>query len=560
VALNEATLDVTTAPVDLLFQRACALHDSGELVESKALCWAILKRQPRHVEALNRLGAIIGKSGDLKLAVQVLGQAILIDPLHVAATYNRGIAFYNLRQFDAALLHYDRVIELKPDFAPAHFSRGNALRDLGQLPAARASFERAIALENDDEECLVNLGNVLRDLGHFDAALEQYARALAVRGDCAEAHQCRGIVLLDLQQIPAALDGLDRAISLKPDWAEAHCNKASVLLLGGDFERGWAEHEWRRKNPDSPLCKDARQFSQPLWLGEHPIAGCTLLLHSEQGLGDTLQFCRYVKSVSDLGARVILEVPQPLVSLLENLEGVSQIVAIGSALPEYDYYCSLMSLPLALKTNIATIPNRVPYLSSSAARRHHWNALLGPRTKRRVGVVWSGGFRPHQPELAAVNGRRNIPLAQLARLRHSEIEFHSLQKGQPAESELTALTAARWSGPEITDHASELHDFSDTAALIEHLDLVISVDTSTAHLAGALGKPVWLLNRYDTCWRWMTDRTDSPWYPTMKLHRQPRPGDWDSVVEEVARDLMQFANSDSPTGQRGSDGASGGVS
>jgi tetratricopeptide (TPR) repeat protein len=548
VVLDKAIPDAATAPVDLLFQRACALHDSGELVEAKALCWAILKRQPKHVEALNRLGAIVGQSGDLKLAVQVLREAMVLDPLHIAATYNRGIAFYNLRQFDAALLHYDRVVELKPDFAQAHFSRGNALRDLGQLPAARASFEQAITLKNNDEECLVNLGNVLRDLGHFDAALEQYERAIAVRADCAEAYQCRGIVLLDLQEIPAALDSLDRAISLKPAWAEARCSKAHALLLAGDFERGWAEYEWRRKSPDSPLCKDARHFSQPLWLGEHPIAGYTLLLHSEQGLGDTLQFCRYVKSVSDLGARVILEVPSPLVTLLANLEGASQIVVRGSALPEFDYYCSLMSLPRALKTSIATIPNRIPYLSSSAERRRHWNALLGTRTKRRVGIVWSGGFRPHQPELAAVNARRNIPLAQLAPLRNSEVDFHSLQKGQPAESELTALIAAQWSGPEITDHASELHDFSDTAALIEHLDLVISVDTSTAHLAAALGKPVWLLNRYDTCWRWMTDRTDSPWYPTMKLYRQPRPGDWGSVVEEVARDLMQFANSDSPTG------------
>ena len=538
---NKAALDAASAPVQLLFQRAGALHDSGELEEAKALCCAILKQQPEHVEALNRLGTIIGQSGDLKLAVQVFRRAIVIDPSHVAATYNRGIAFYNLRQFEAALLHYDRVIELSPDFAQAYFSRGNVLRDLGRLPAARASFERALRLRNDDVEYLVNFGNVLRDLGHFEAALEQYEKAIVAREDCAEAYQCRAVVLMELQRIPAALESLECALSLRPDFAEAHCSKAYALLLAGDFERGWSEYEWRRQDPHSPLCKDARHFSRPLWLGEHSISGRTLLLHSEQGLGDTLQFCRYAKVVSDLGARVVLEVPAPLVRLLSNLEGVSQIVARGASLPEFDHECSLMSLPRALQTTLATVPDRVPYVRSSVERQRYWNGMLGARTKRRVGLAWSGGVRPHQPELAAVNARRNIPLAQLAPLRHPEIEFYSLQKGQPAESELTALAAAQWDGPEIRDHTGELHDFLDTAALIESLDLVISVDTSIAHLAGALGKPVWLLNRYDTCWRWMTNRADSPWYPTMKIYRQSRPGDWGSVVEAVAGDLTLLA-------------------
>lgn len=543
MALDNATLDAASSPVHLLFQKASALHDSGDLVDAKALYWAILKRQPEHVEALHKLGTIIGQLGDLKLAAQLFRRVMLIDPLHVAATYNRGIAFYNLRQFDVALLHYDRVIELKPEFAQAYFSRGNVLRDLGRLPAARASFEKAIALRNDDIECLVNFGNVLRDLGHFDEALEQYTKAIAVREDCVEAYQSRGVVLMDLQQIPAALDSLDRAIALRPNCAEAHCNKAYALLLAGDFERGWSEYEWRRQDPNSPLRMDARQFSQPLWLGDNAISGRTILLHSEQGLGDTLQFCRYAKVVSDLGARVVLEVPAPLRTLLESMEGVSEILVRGSVLPEVDYQCSLMSLPHALKTNISTIPDHVPYLRSSAERRAHWDAILGARIKQRVGIVWSGGFRPHQPELAPVNVRRNIPLAQLASLQHADIEFYSLQKGQPAESELTALIASQWNGPEIRDHTNELHDFLDTAALIECLDLVISVDTSIAHLAGALGKPVWLLNRYDTCWRWMTDRTDSPWYPTMKIYRQSRPGNWDSVVEAVKKDLMSFVNS-----------------
>lgn len=390
-------------------------------------------------------------------------------------------------------------------------------------------------------ESLVNLGNVLRDLGKFEEALSYYSSAISIREDCAEAYQCRGAVFLDLQQIPAALDSLDRAIARKPDYAQAHCNRAYAWLLAGDFERGWAEYEWRRKDPASPLCRDARSFSRPLWLGEKSITNCSVLLHSEQGLGDTLQFCRYVKKIAERGARIILEVPQPLLTLLGNLEGVSHVIERGEPSPEYDYHCSLMSLPHALKIHIATIPSGVPYIRADVNRSRDWSDLLGDRKKFRVGIAWAGGIRSHIPEMVAINARRNIPLAHLVPLMHPKIEFHSLQKGQPAESELNALTALPWSRPEPRDHSNNLNDFSDTAALIEQLDLVISVDTSVAHLAGAMCKPIWLLNRYDTCWRWMTERTDSPWYPTMKIYRQPKPGDWDSVVAAVARDLLSIA-------------------
>jgi tetratricopeptide (TPR) repeat protein len=530
------------ARLDLLFQQACSLHERGDLVQAKNQCEKILVAQPAHVETLNRLGMIAGQSGDLKHAVELFAQVTVHDPNHVAATYNMATAFYNMGRFNAALAVYNRAIEIKPDFAQAYFSRGNVLRDLRQLSNARDSFERAIALDGDNEEFYVNFGNVLRDLGEWDAALLHYARAIELKEDCAEAHQCRGVALMELQQLPAALNSFERAISWRPDDAAAHCCKAYALLSAGDFERGWAEYEWRRKDENGPVCKDQRHFSQPLWLGEQSISGRTILLHGEQGLGDTLQFCRYVTLVADLGARVILEVPEPLSSLLACLEGPSQIVARGSELPEFEYQCSLLSLPLALRTTLATIPARVPYLRAGADRLDYWQRILGGRSKPRVGLVWSGGFRPHQPELWGVNSRRNIPLAKFAHLKNAGIEFYSLQKGQLAEAELAELVAKHWDGPEIRDHTSELHNFADTAALIELLDLVISVDTSTAHLAAALGKPVWLLNRFDTCWRWMTHRTDSPWYPTLKLYRQPRPGDWDSVVQNVKTDLMQLAH------------------
>jgi hypothetical protein len=260
-----------------------------------------------------------------------------------------------------------------------------------------------------------------------------------------------------------------------------------------------------------------RNFSRPLWLGNDSIAGKTVLLHSEQGFGDTIQFCRYAKLSADLGAKVVLEIYKPLLSLFAPLDGVTQLVARGNDLPSFDYHCPLMSLRLAFKTVLSNIPANTPYLKADAEKSLFWREKLGAKNKPRVGLVWSGGFRPNQPELCAVNRRRNIPLAKLAALKNPDIEFYSLQKGEAAETELAELMPDHWDGPRIIDITGLLDDFSDTAALIENLDLVISVDTSTAHLAGALGKPVWILHRFDTCWRWLLDRTDGPWYPTARL-------------------------------------------
>jgi hypothetical protein len=242
---------------------------------------------------------------------------------------------------------------------------------------------------------------------------------------------------------------------------------------------------------------------------------------------------------------VILEAPRSLANLLASLPGVAQLVVQGEPLPAFDWYCPMLSLPLAFGTTPATIPAQVPYLRSSPARLGYWRDKLGERTRPRVGLVWSGGFRPDQPELWAVNNRRNIPLADMAVLIHPGLEFYSLQKGEPAESELARLKATGWSGPDLLDLSNELHDFAETAALIEQLDLVLAVDTATAHLAGALGKPVWILNRFDTCWRWFLDRTDTPWYPTARIYRQERAHDWGGVVNRVRADLARLADTGS---------------
>jgi hypothetical protein len=311
----------------------------------------------------------------------------------------------------------------------------------------------------------------------------------------------------------------------------------------GNYPQGWADYEWRWKDQQGWIIKEKRNFPQPLWLGETSLAGKSILLQSEQGYGDTIQFCRYAPLVAALGARVMLEVPKALLGLLQSLEGVAQLMVHGEPLPPFDCYCPLLSLPLAMNTLLSDVPARVPYLKPSEAHSRRWQNRLGDRRGPRVGLVWSGGFRPGRPELWSVNDRRNIPLAKFAALKHPGIEYYSLQKGQPAESELEELAAHDWDGPHIKDFTSEIDDFADAAGLIEQLDLVISVDTATAHLAGALGKPVWILNRYDTCWRWLLDRDDSPWYPTVRLYRQERPGDWESVLRRVSSDLQQMCAS-----------------
>jgi len=495
----------------------------------------------RYAAAYFNRGDLLREMSQGEAALESFSQAIAAWPSYAEAYVNRGNVLQELRQPVAALASYDAALRINPNSAEAFSNRGAVLRELGQFVPALASFTQAIAIKPDSAEAHCGKGNVLRELGELDAARASYEKALILKEDFAEAYSNLGVLLTELRQFDAAVASYDRAIALRKDYADARANRAMASLLLGDFEQGWQDYEWRGQQGGRSAVSPTERFSQPVWRGGPPLAGKTILLHCEQGLGDALQFCRYVTAVAELGAIIILEVPRLLASLLYGLEGVSRLIIQGEALPEFDYHCPLMSLPLAFGTTLASIPARVPYLKGSAEQVARWRQITGERTRFRVGLVWSGGFRPDQPALWSVNRRRNIPLAKLAPLRHAGMDFYSLQKGQPAESELAELTAQNWDGPQLIDLTDKLHDFSDTAALIAQLDLVISVDTSTAHLAGALGKPVWILNRFDGCWRWLLNRIDSPWYPTAMLYRQERSGDWDSVVSRVRADLGLLA-------------------
>jgi tetratricopeptide (TPR) repeat protein len=548
---------------------------TGELERAVDLMGRAIEIDPNQQAARNNRGTALLELGRSEAALAEFDRAIELKRDYAEAHYNRANALRDLTRWDAALAGYDRALELRRDYPEAWSNRGIVLAELKRWDAALASYDAAIALRNDFAQAHFNRANVLCEIRQWDAALAGYDRAIALKGDYAEAHGNRGFALTALQRLNEALISLDRAIEIRPNYAEAYCNRGSVLksmqrvdealesydravalksdyasgyvnralglLLAGQYEKGWADYEWRWKDSSSWVINEKRHFTQPLWLGEEDLSAKTILLQSEQGYGDTIQFCRYVGLVADLGARVILEVPQALSPLLESLGGLAQLVVHGEALPSFDYYCPLLSLPLAMGTTLAGIPARIPYLAASEERRRIWRQKIGDRVRPRVGLVWSGGFRPGRPELWSVNERRNVPLALFEGFGDLDIEFYSLQLGQMA-SELAQPTGRGWRGPALKDFSADIRDFADTAALIDQLDLVISVDTSTAHLAGALGKPVWILNRFDTCWRWLLDRDDSPWYPTACLYRQERAGDWPTVLEKVRVDLRQWAS------------------
>ena len=347
----------------------------------------------------------------------------------------------------------------------------------------------------------------------------------------ATVYTSRGNTLHILTRNNEALNSLDRAIELDPTAPQAHFNRGQVLLTLGDYAEAWEEYEWRKKLRSH----GDRTFAQPALSSLEDIQGATVFLHGEQGLGDHIHFCRYAKLVADKGAKVVLEAPKPLFQLFKSLDGISQLIEVGQPVPPFDYHYSLMSLPRAFRTTLENVPNKVPYLFAEPNKAKAWANKLGARSKLRIGLVWSGGFRPEKPEAWTTNQRRNMPLVQFGPLRDLDADFYSLQKGEPAVSEINELMNYGWNGPAIVDWTNELNDFSDTAALIENLDLIISVDTSTAHLAGAMAKPVWLLNRFDIEWRWLPN---SPWYPTIKLYRQKEADKWHDAIENVKTDLI----------------------
>lgn len=504
--------------------KAIALHLQGQLAQAQALYERVLTKHVQNFDALRGLGLIAAQSNDHRRAAELTGRAIEVFAQDPVSHRTLGNALKELGQFEAAVASHERAIALKPDYADAFSDCGVALEGLGRLDAALEKYDRALALRPNYPDALYNRGNALLSLGQFDAAIASYDRAIALRPDVPVYYGNRGNALMQLRRIDAAIASFDQAGRIRPGYAEAYWNKALALLLAGDFERGWRLHEWRWES--AAFTSPKRNFPQPLWLGEAPLAGKTILLHAEQGLGDAIQFCRYAPQVADLGAQVVLEVAAPLAGLLGTLAGVSCVVVSGDPLPAFDCHCPLLSLPLAFKTDLASIPRAPSYLRADAGTLARWTQRLGRRSGPRIGLVWSGSSGHGNDR------NRSIALADLLAHLPARCEYFSLQK-EVRDADRPALEAS----PGLRHFGDELADFTDTAALCELMDAVVSVDTAAAHLSGALGKPVCVLLPFVPDWRWLLDRDDSPWYPSARLYRQTRAGEWDPVLAKVAAEL-----------------------
>jgi tetratricopeptide (TPR) repeat protein len=517
-----------------------------------------------YFEAHTDRGNVLTELNRYKEALDSYDRAITIRNDYALAHSNRGIVFLKLKHFDDAIACFDKAIELKPDYAEAYSNLGNVFRELNLYQDAIACFSKAIELRPDYAQAFSNLGSVFTTLmlldealvaldkaielnnDHseaylnrgclffkrycFEEALADFDKAINLRSDYAQAYVNRGAVLHDLKRFNEAISNLDTAIQLQKDDAQAHHNKSHSLLLTGNLEEGFLEYEWRWQEQINNKQISQRTFKQPLWLGKDSVDGKSVLLYSEQGYGDTIQFCRYARLVKNLGAKVLLEVPKPLITLLESLDGVDMLIEEGKTSQDFDYRCPLMSLPLAFKTQLNTIPNPNSYLKSNSKKLEFWAQQLGAKTLPRIGLVWSGN-KNHGNDR-----NRSISLAEMLAYLPPNFEYVSLQKDFREKDKVVL------SNSNIKQFGEQFNDFSDTAALCDLMDLVISVDTSVAHLACAMGKRTWILLPYNPDWRWLLDRTDSPWYESATLFRQSKDMRYEPVMEQIVKDLINFGN------------------
>ncbi len=526
VASLERALALKPDHVDAQINLGLALEGQGRADQAIARYGRALELRPDRSEAHFRLGMALQGQGRFEEAAASFERTLALEPNSTRAHLNLGNAMHRLGRLDEAVASFERVLALDPGHAIAHYNIGNVLKDRGRLAEAVASFERALALRPDYAPAHNNLGNVLHEQGRLDEALASYRRALALDPDHVGAHNNLGMVLQAQGRLDEAMASLERAIALKPDHPGAHFNLGLALLLHGDFERGTAEYEWRWQAKDH--APRLPSIDVPAWDGR-PLPGQTLLLRAEQGLGDAIQFVRHAPLVRARCGRVVLQCPAALVRLLATVAGVDEVTASAEPPPGIAAHAPLLSLMHLLGTRLETIPAEVPYLAANPRRVAEFQEQVAAAAGLKVGLVWAGS------PIHKNDRNRSLGLAALAPLLAIEgVSFFSLQKGAAAEEVAASGLAGR-----LIDLGPELGDFADTAAAVSCLDLVIAVDTAVAHLAGALGKPVWTLLPFAPDWRWMVDRADSPWYPTMRLYRQPALDDWAGVLEKVAADLLR---------------------
>lgn len=516
-----------------------------------------IKMKPTFVDALYNRGCLFLKKAMFERARDDFNRVISLEPCHLKATTNRGLAFKGLKDYSPALADFTQVISMSPGSHQAYNNRGNVFSKIGKKDQALSDFNEAISLAPDFAKAYNNKGALLLELKKFHDALESFEKALDLNPNFTKALNNRGLTFLalncfenaaadflaaiglqpdflgalnnlgvlydELKMPQKALKAFDEAISINPKYADAQFNKSILLLRLGNYDMGWSLYEWR-KHPEKQreFTSTLRRFAEPLWLGKEDISGKTVFLYWEQGLGDTIQFSRLAEQVSLLGGKVLLEVQEPLANLMQGLRGVHQIIRPGDKIPEFDFHCPLMSLPHALGLTIDCVPANVPYVGVSKDMLEFWRNKLGEQIQPRVGIVWSGN------KLHNNDHNRSIRLAELAGNISAVSQLFSLQKEMPSED------LEYFSNCENIQHfGDDLLSFSETAALTQLMDIVISVDTSVAHLAGALGKNVQLLLPYTADFRWLEDTDKSPWYPSMTILRQGAGRSWADVMRSV---------------------------
>ncbi len=556
------TMKAATLDIGDLLREAVGAQQSGRLREAEKLYTRILKVAPQQFDALNLLGTVKAQQGQIGEAQRLFSAAVKANPRAPQGWSNLGQALHALRRSAEALECFDKAQALAPDDINTLYQRGNVLLSLERAADALAQFQKVLVRVPQHIEARINCGLCQAALGAPELALTEFDAALALASDHPNAHYNRGVALIKLGRYEEAIEATDRALAAAPnhanawlnrgkaliqlnyhgeaiaayaemielnkDNADAHFNLALAQLALGDYARGFAEYEWRWRRTGMPPQKSR---GRPLWLGEYPLARKTILLHAEQGLGDTIQFARYVPMLAATGAKVVLEVQGELKSLLARLAGAAAVIAREEPLPPFDVHCPLGSLPLAFKTQLATVPAPIPYLSADEAHLAKWSARLDALPRPRIAICWSGNPAHENDRNRSITLTRLKPLFAAS----PQASFVSVQRDLRHE-DIDALAGE----PRLVHLGAELEDFSDTAAVLALCDLVITVDTAPAHLAGAMGRPLWLLLPFSPDWRWTIDAGTTPWYPAVRLFRQPAPEDWDSVIARLGAALGQM--------------------
>jgi tetratricopeptide (TPR) repeat protein len=542
------------------FEMAVQHHRGGRQPQAEQLYLRILQVDPWNARTLHFLGLLAHQTGRGNLAIEYIRQAVRIRPDYAEAHSNLGMVLAVQEKLAEAVVSYEEALRLKPDLAETHNNLANLLRHQGKLEQAVASYQKAlhikpryaeaycnlglvlleqgrlteaeasqknaICIDPTIAEARLNLGVIYAEQGKLTEAAECYEEALRLRPNYAQAFNNLGVVHAVQGRYTEAAGCYEQALCLNPDDADAHLNLAYSWFFRGDFEAAWPEYEWRwkRRGFSQP------SFGQPTWDGTS-IHGQTILVFAEQGMGDTLQFIRYAPLVKCLGARVLVQCQGPLLRLLATCRGIDRLVREGNPLPHFDVQVPLLSLPRIFGSNLTNIPATIPYLHVDRELCSHWQRELSSHEVFKVGIAWQGSPEHQRDRRRSVHLRKFEPLAGVPGVR-----LVSLQKG-PGRDQLPLMVDRL----NILDTADRLDDFADTAALLVNLDLVITVDTAVAHLAGALGIPVWVVLPFDADWRWLLDREDTPWYPTMRLFRQTTWGDWAGVFERVTAALQEQA-------------------